>query len=177
MNQKEYLDKDQKRNILWKSLAVSYRDSVKGTKAKPLDMEIDFDALMSLAEKHAVICGVYDAVKCSNCPEEILKKWTEKVGHAIRKEILFDLEYSKISSLFIASEIPFVPIKGILIKGLYSKLGMRQFCDFDILVKKEKINEAKNIMYSLGYTVSNLQKNEDDIHEAIAVIECFKKPF
>ena len=64
---------------------------------------------------------------------ELMKKWQEKKNKAIRKNILFDVERSRLYGFFDSQGIWYLPLKGIVIKDLYPKAGMRQMSDNDIL--------------------------------------------
>ncbi len=175
MVRKEYLDETKNNNIL-RHLALSLRASVRNEQPPLLDDDTDFRLLLKFAERHAVLSAVYESVKCSNCPEDILKKWSDKVGLAINKEILFDNELCKVEKVFTDAKIKFVPIKGIVIKKLYPKLGMRQFCDYDILIESSKSDLSKEKMKSLNYVVSRDRISEEKAHSSIAVIDCHKSP-
>ena len=157
-------------------LALAFRNAILGKEPISFDSSVDFNVLFELSKKHAVVLAVFDSVKHSKCPESIMKKWSEEAGKAITKELLFDNELSKIEKKFSESEIPFVFIKGIIIKSFYSKKGLRQFCDYDILIDKKRADDVKKIMISLGYSVSREKKSEEEISEAVSVIECKKNP-
>ncbi|MBE6648285.1 MAG: hypothetical protein E7614_02050 [Ruminococcaceae bacterium] len=158
------------------ALAVSYRDCVMGKQPSQLPENTDFEKLLALAESQAVIGGIYPAVKCSNCPPHILKKWTDKAYLALSKEILFDNELSKVRKEFENAKIRFVPMKGIVIKNFYSGKGIRQFCDYDVLVDESRADEAKILMCSLGYDVDKMDVKEKEVHQFDSVINCKKAP-
>jgi hypothetical protein len=90
--------------------------------------------------------------------------------------MLFDNELEKIKTAFSENKIYFVPLKGIIIKKLYPEKGMRQFCDYDILIHPKDANRAKAIMKQLGYSVSNEAKAEEEVDQAVSVIDCKKMP-
>ena len=167
---------NEKKLLNMEYLALALRHAILEKEPFFFDSSVDFNVLFELSKKHAVILAVYDSVKHSKCPENILKKWKEEAGKAVTKELLFDNELSKIEKKFSESEISFVFIKGIIIKNFYSKKGLRQFCDYDILIDKKRADEVKKIMISLGYSVSREKETEEEISEAVSVIECKKNP-
>ncbi len=154
--------------------------------------KMDFDglkALYALAKRHAVVSIVYDALKKNNVFQnvinqlsngndvsQLMKKWDEASNQAITKEILFDNELDKIKTAFSDEQIYSVPLKGIVIKKLYPRSGMRQFCDYDVLIRPNDANKVKAIMKTLGYSVSNETKAEEEVHQAVSVIDCKKMP-
>lgn len=61
-------------------------------------------------------------------------------------------EFSRISELFEKEQIPYIPLKGLVIKELYSEPHLRTSCDMDILVKKEDLERAAlALTENLGY--------------------------
>ncbi len=171
MSQEKSLEKKWN-NKLFSLLVSAFRDGILQKETDFLTLEpFEFEELFRLAEMHAVTSAVFRTVKNSNCPCDILKKWSDRKGQALTKEILFDDQLQKIENLFVKKEIPFVPMKGIIIKSLYPKMGIRQFSDFDILVKKP--TEAKDAMKELGFSVLRENQTEDEV---VSVIECQKQP-
>lgn len=99
--------------------------------------DIDFEALFRLAKAHsltAITCmglekgGAFDSV-----PDETAKKWKEAKDKAIRKIMLMDAECRKITDYMRSEGIRYMPLKGMIMKDIYPKYGMRQMADYDIL--------------------------------------------
>lgn len=58
----------------------------------------------------------------------------------------------KIKVLFESEKIPFVPLKGAVIRDLYPEPWMRTSCDIDVLVHEEDIEKAKKaLVENLGF--------------------------
>ena len=74
---------------------------------------------------------------------------------AIRKIALFDIERSKILADFEKHSIRYCPLKGIILKQCYPKLGMREMSDNDILCDPSRMTEIKAIMEAHGYTCTD----------------------
>jgi len=72
---------------------------------------------------------------------------------------LFRYEQSRfvleeISSLFESEEIPFVPLKGSVIRDIYPDPWLRTSCDIDVLVHESDLEKAiKSLSEKLGYAV------------------------
>ncbi len=58
----------------------------------------------------------------------------------VTEQIKFELE--NISKLFEEEKIPFIPLKGSVIRNYYPKPEMRESCDIDILIHKEDLDRA-----------------------------------
>ena len=131
------------------ALCIALRDSVLKKNPSPIDLseKSDYEELFRLSNLHAVTACLSKAVCISQCNDEIKKKWAEAEGLALKKEILFDNELSKIEKIFHQEKIKYVLLKGIVLKSFYPQKGLRQFCDYDVLIEKEKIDgeEFENI--------------------------------
>jgi len=55
-------------------------------------------------------------------------------------------EFSRIAEMFEKEQIPYMPLKGLVIKELYSEPHLRTSCDMDILVKKEDLDRAAYVL-------------------------------
>ena len=72
-------------------------------------------------------------------------------------------EQKALCDLLEKESIPFIPLKGAVIRDLYPESWMRTSCDIDILVHEDDLARATNaIMADLGYT-SDKRKNYHDI--------------
>ncbi len=61
-------------------------------------------------------------------------------------------ELLKITRAFEAHGIPVVPFKGPTLAALaYESLGLREFADLDILVHKQDVSRARELLASMGY--------------------------
>ena len=58
-------------------------------------------------------------------------------------------------------KIRFVPLKGAVIKDLYSEQWMRQSCDIDILVQEKDIDKAIELLINAGFTTDNKREYHD----------------
>src|SRR5574344_270797 len=64
---------------------------------------------------------------------EIENKFKDSKNKGIRKIILLDTERTQIFNFMEKNQIWYMPLKGIILKNMYPKLGMRQMSDNDIL--------------------------------------------
>lgn len=96
---------------------------------------------------------------------EILKKWREAREMTIRKIMLLDAERRIILQFLDKEGCWYMPLKGILIKELYPKLGMRQMSDNDILYDKKYVKKLRAFMEARGYTTVSCGKGNHDEYE------------
>ncbi|MBR2870275.1 MAG: nucleotidyltransferase family protein [Clostridia bacterium] len=62
-------------------------------------------------------------------------------------------QYERIKNFLIEQNIPFIPLKGVVIREYYPQQAQRSSCDIDVLVKEEQIESIVDaICENLGYT-------------------------
>ena len=74
-----------------------------------------------------------------------------------------NFDYNEIKEILIKEKIPFVPLKGLLIRGLYPEPWMRTSCDIDVLVKEEDLNKAILALKNEKKFVQEGKKNYHDV--------------
>ena len=80
---------------------------------------------------------------------------------AYRCEYMQD-EYKNLCNVLEKAQIPFVPLKGSVIRQYYPEAWMRTSCDIDILIHEEDIEKAKALLVNEhGYT--NHGKGSHDV--------------
>jgi len=117
--------------------------------------EIDWEYLLHTSISHGVVPLVYRSLT-STCPEAVPEGTMRELrdyfyANALRN-LLFTRELLKILSYFNAHRVPAVPFKGpSLAESVYGDVSLRQFCDLDILVPRQHVVRAKEILISQGY--------------------------
>ena len=59
--------------------------------------------------------------------------------------------FAQICDTFELSSIPYIPLKGSVIRPYYPKESMRTSCDIDILVKEENHEAAIDVLVQRGF--------------------------
>ncbi len=125
--------------------------------SRPLPEKLSFQgswsSLYQTALRQQIAALIYPVIAGTDCPEAIRKQWKQYADMTLRKEILFDAERNALLSLLEKERIPTLPLKGILIKELYPKKGMREFTDNDFLYDPEKRDVLLDLMKTRGYTL------------------------
>lgn len=117
------------------------------------------DMLFGLCQKHSLTSLVYYALAKVITPEH---RWLEANGKAVRKNMLLDLEREKIFNFMNDNGIKHMPLKGIILKELYPKPGMRQMSDNDIWFDESHSRELEQFMRKLGYKDIVIGKGNHD---------------
>lgn len=94
--------------------------------------------------------------------DDIERRWKQAKEKAIRKNILLDTERERIFSYMESNGIWYVSLKGIILKDLYPKYGMRQMSDNDILYDSEYQEQIFSFMKNCGYKVKMYKKINHD---------------
>lgn len=78
--------------------------------------------------------------------DEVSKKFFKQQVLAIRRYEHINYEIAKISETFEQAKIPFIPLKGSVIRQYYPEPWMRTSCDIDILVHEEDLDRAVEVL-------------------------------
>lgn len=120
-----------------------------------LRADIDWAYLLQTALRHGVMPLLYWSLN-NTCPEAvpraILDQLRDDFHNNARRNLFLTGELLKLLKLFEAHEISAIPFKGpVLAFSVYGNLALRQFSDLDVLVHKQDIPKAQELLVSLGY--------------------------
>lgn len=116
---------------------------------------IDWQYLVRTASRHGVVPLLYWHLDAT-CPDAVPKATLDQLRryfhvNAFHNRFLAG-ELLKLLRLFEAHGIPAIPYKGpVLAVAAYGNLSFRQFADLDILIHKQDILRAKDLLSSQGY--------------------------
>ena len=122
-----------------------------------IDDEIDWPAVMQLAQHHAnnvLVCGVATQMSGSNAPSAEMRT---QMQLALRSNLLQQLQlkqlYISAVQLLRQHDIEPVLLKGFSLALLYPNPNLRQFGDIDLFVGLEKFHEACALLRTMpgGY--------------------------
>jgi len=120
-----------------------------------LQSPLDWDYLLWAAHQHGLVPRLYRFLRAT-CPQDVPPAAMAALQDAAKENAARGLfltgELLKILSVFQSQGVLAVPFKGpALAAWVYGDPAMRQFCDLDILVRREDFPRAKNLLVSLGY--------------------------
>ncbi|MDY0039055.1 MAG: nucleotidyltransferase family protein [Desulforhabdus sp.] len=125
-----------------------------------LHAEIDYELFLGLALSHRVVPLVYKNLyhaKFGPVPQQVLEDLKRFYLANVYRSLTMSKELMSILKLFAANGIPAIPYKGpVLAISLYGHAALREFDDLDILVAKEDVTNAVDLLISQGY---RLQKH------------------
>lgn len=77
-----------------------------------------------------------------DCSENVLQEFEKEKMIAIFRHERLTFDYEALCDTLEKNSIPFIPLKGLIIRELYPEPWMRTSCDMDVLVKKEDAYHA-----------------------------------
>jgi hypothetical protein len=132
-------------------------------KSKIIDSQYFWDGIVELGSRHLVLPAVYGNLKRKNILklipvdlERFLKDIYEKNGER-NKKILLQIE--ALNDLFLKKNIDHIFLKGsaLLLSNKFDVLNERMIGDIDILIRKESILKARDLIVKNGYKFFNTE--------------------
>ncbi len=102
----------------------------------------------------------YIALKKLGYTDEQLGEFKEDYKLNVLREARFELGGQQIFDAFEKAEIPFLTLKGAILKYYYPNPALRTFTDIDIYVGKE-IDRAEQELFKLGYEKTGFDEHND----------------
>lgn len=120
-----------------------------------LQDELDWDWILKAAHTNGVWTILYHNLKAI-CPEAVPHETLLTLQRAhlfnARRNLIFARELIRIIELFQESGIESVPFKGpTLAQAAYGDITLRSFSDLDIMIRKQDVLNAKDLLISRGY--------------------------
>lgn len=118
---------------------------------RALFSEAQLPALLETAKKHDMIHLLALGLKRNALA---LEKQTEIGRHillAVYRQEQQSAELETLCRTLEAAGIPFLPLKGAVLRGYYPEAWMRTSCDLDILVKEQDAERAAAVLVSAGF--------------------------
>jgi hypothetical protein len=117
---------------------------------------LDWEYIISLAGLEGVTSLVYDRLKNNRLeqfvPEPILIRLESIYYTYSAQNALFYEELARVSAVLEQGSIPVIMFKGVfLAAGIYENIALRPMRDLDLLLKKEDVASAVNVLEKFGY--------------------------
>ena len=124
----------------------------------------EYLTLYKISKAHDIAHIVGDALQSLNVDleTELKSKFQKSQMMATYRCTQLNYELEQMRAVFEKAKIPFMPLKGSIIRKYYPKPEMRMSCDIDIYVKESDLEKATSALISeLGYKLG--QKNVYDV--------------
>ena len=117
--------------------------------------ESDFEYLLCISNKHDLSHILWNYIEHLNYPKDNIniKKFQKSQSLAMYRYVQNENELNTLIEIFENECIPFIPLKGSVLRNYYPEPWMRTSCDIDLLVKEQDIERAvKLLVEKYGYT-------------------------
>lgn len=143
-------------------LLTLIRCAVKGEKAPDIS-GVNMDRLLEIARSQQVYCIVLPCLEDAGLlSEKQYSTWKNYKLSEFTKLVAMKSEFSAVEKQLEEQNIPYMLLKGSLIKDYYPKESMRQLADIDVLYDKSRRDELLKIMEKCGFTLYAWSDNSDD---------------
>lgn len=121
--------------------------------------------LYRLAQKHDIAQIVAKALTRLNLlrDDELIQEFRKSWLLAVYRWEKLNNAFTEITQVLERERIPYVPLKGSIIRGFYPEPWMRTSCDIDILVHREHIDQAVSALKSQVNYKADEKMNYHDI--------------
>ena len=124
---------------------------------------MDLPGVYRLAKKQSLAAAAYEAIadtegfsdsSAGRTEEErrLLAAWRKERDQSVWKNTLMDAERAALTAWMDREGIWYLPLKGIVLQGLYPRPGMRQMSDNDILFDSAYQARVRDWFLERGYT-------------------------
>ncbi len=120
-------------------------------------------ALFVLAKRHDLAHIISSALNKYNLltDEEVKKNFSQEEMISVYRHVQMEYAYEQICKALDKAGIPYIPLKGSVIRPYYPKESMRTSCDIDILIKEEHLYQAIDALTQHGFVCG--EKNYHDV--------------
>ena len=110
-----------------------------------LPTELSTEDLYTLSKKHDLAHLVAAGLQTSG-QAALDQRFTEQQLQAVMRYEQQQYEYERVCALLEQSTIPFIPLKGAVMRRYYPEPWMRTGCDIDILVREADVDRAADLL-------------------------------
>jgi len=132
--------------------------------------DLDWERIIGLAQKTGVASVLFASLKAKDvtppppAAERIRKIY---LTSAARNTRIFH-EVGKILRALQAADIPVIPLKGIwLAESVYGNIALRSMGDVDLWVSRSRLDAARQVMHSLGYSSRSKTNRPQALQDAL----------
>ena len=102
----------------------------------------DCKELIQIGMQQSILPIIYRGMKKSNAPEDLVKECDRGRLQNIKQYMIQNDALRKICAALDEEQIPYIPLKGAVLRQLYPAPELRTSCDIDVLVKEEELDKA-----------------------------------
>ena len=128
---------------------------------------IDWDYLFRLARRHSILPLVYQQLHTHASdlvPNDRLAQFKQSYQENVARNLVLTSELIMLLRKFSNAGIESVPFKGPALSLIaYNDLSLRRFVDLDVIVKKEDVFRARDILLQAGYQIPKTLNDDQQL--------------
>jgi hypothetical protein len=133
--------------------------SLQGKKASyELVSSAEWKSLLSSARKHSILPLIFTTLDPAFIDPKIFVELRSSVYNITAQQIQNLKVFEQVIDAFNSRNIPFVAMKGLILRDLYPFPETRTMCDFDIVVREVNFRDAVNTLKDLGFHVEGHER-------------------
>lgn len=132
--------------ILMSCLSSSIKEAPLSDEEKALCTQETISEIMAVAKDHDITQLVYKGLYENGLVTDTDASYKNSIFKTIFRYENQNYELKRVRSLLEKNEIPFILLKGSVLRNYYKEPWLRTSCDIDILIKKEDIEKAKGLI-------------------------------
>lgn len=123
---------------------------------------IAFEKVLALGIENEVANFAFEAVKKMKKPfsPDVMKLWEQEYWKGVKRDITQSKIREEVLGILHSNGIYTLELQGTVVKKYYPESHLRMMSDIDLIIPKEKLNEAEEVMRSIGYEVSRSDESE-----------------
>lgn len=126
--------------------------------------------LFSFSHKYDIAHLVGDALMRSDLIARDDKEFTNAVNVAQYRAVSMEVALEEITAVLEAQQIPYIPMKGSVLRKYYPAPWMRIGCDVDVLIHKEDLERAKRALCrDAAFTFDGTAQRDISLHSQTGV--------
>lgn len=123
--------------------------------------DMDPEQVYEAASHHSLAAAVGMALERIGLQTADFRK---AIAESQKRTLLFDRDRSAVLAGLERAGIWYMPLKGVILKDLYPRFGMREMCDNDILYDADRMADVRKIMTNLGFETESYHKGMHDVY-------------
>lgn len=141
----------------------------------PINDKVDETKLYKVANLHSVSHFLQSWAN-DNATKELKDKVNMDFNGQILKDTNQGIEFENLLNKLEEENVKTLVFKGFLTKSLYPQSYMRKMCDIDILVEKQNIKKAGNIIKKQGFEeLDDREKHKCFVKQILIIIELHRE--
>ena len=133
-----------------------------------LSLSVDWEELLDLAKKHMLLpllCdGLQKAGVWEEVPQEAAKTLEKACMQAVYQDVQMENVRQKLEARLKEEKIPYVFLKGAVLKYDYPDPALRTMCDMDVLVRTENYPQLEKIAREMKGEAGHSDGNHRNYH-------------